>query len=333
MTTASEPLTVSSGAAAGTAGGWVGVAERRPILLVWFGTVMFSIGPVMMAAATVSGPTFVFWRLWMGTAVIATLALARRLRLRRRGRATAPTGLTPTGARWTLLAGLAFAAHQLMFVGALRATSVVDVTLMNTLSPVIVAVLAVSMFGERPGVSFRLWSVLALAGAVVVAISGSSGEHGHPVGVALAAGSVVFYSLFFLWSKRARHDMDTTDFLAGASAVAALVVSGYVVLTGGLDATTVGDLGLCLAVAAGPGLFGHYAITWSLKWVPANIPPVIMLSIPVLGGVLAWLVLGQGVSALKVFGGAITVIGVAGAVRSPAGRELVVDAAEVTEAV
>ncbi len=76
------------------------------------------------------------------------------------------------------------ALHQLMFCIALRTTSVIDVTLMNTLAPVAVAVLAVPMFGERPGVSFRAWSVLAIAGALVVAIAGSTGEHAQPMGIA-----------------------------------------------------------------------------------------------------------------------------------------------------
>ena len=48
------------------------------------------------------------------------------------------------------LAGVAFAFQQLTFIIALHETSVVDVTLMNTLAPIVVAVLAVPMFDERP---------------------------------------------------------------------------------------------------------------------------------------------------------------------------------------
>jgi drug/metabolite transporter (DMT)-like permease len=67
-------------------------------------------------------------------------------------------------------------------------------------------------------------------------------------------------------------------------------------------------------------LVGHFSVTWSLRWVPANIPPVIMLAIPVLAGVLAWILLGQATTPVKVAGGLLTLLGVAGAVRS-AGRD------------
>jgi drug/metabolite transporter (DMT)-like permease len=267
---------------------------------------------------------FSFWRLWFGSVFVGTLALVGRGRARRRGD---PWILSPTGIRWTLIAGVAFAIHQVLFMASLRATSVVDVTLMNTLSPVIVAVLAVSLFGERPGLAFRLWSVLAISGAGLVALAGSTGPQGNPVGMALGAGNVVFYSLFFVWSKRARDHIDTLPFVAGMTAVAAVVVSLFVLATGApIGAATSKDLLLCLAVAVGPGLIGHFSVSWAVKWVPANIPPIIMLSIPLFSGVLAWLVLGQGATWLKLAGGLVTLGGVAGAIRSQSGRSTAAEA-------
>jgi drug/metabolite transporter (DMT)-like permease len=289
------------------------LVRARPVVAVWFGTIVFSTGPVMVAAASAPGTVFSFWRLWIGAAVMALLATAHWRR----------TGivLSRAGARWVVAAGVAFGLHQLLFMVALRTTSVVDVTLMNTLAPVVVAVLAVPMFGERPGVAFRLWSLVAIAGGVVVAVVGSSGPQGQPVGMVLAAGNVVFYSLFFVWSKQARNEVETITFLAGMTIVAAIVVGAYALVSGapvtGID---LHDLALCAGVALLPGLVGHFSVTWSLKWVPANIPPVIMLSIPVISGVLAWILLGQGTTAAKVGGGLVTLVGVAGAVRS-AGRD------------
>ncbi len=318
-------------AAPGTAGPIAAVralTTRRPVVLVWFGTCMFALGPVMIAASTVSGPVFSFWRLWFGSILMTGVAWANH----RRQRAHGGAHLTRTGIRWTVAAGVAFAVHQLLLMIALRATSVVDVTLMNTLAPVMVAVLAVPLFGERPGLSFRLWSAFAIVGAAMVAIAGSSGPHGQPLGVAFAAGNVVFYAIFFVFSKVARSKIDTLTFLAGATFVAALIVSGFVLVTGAdLGSASAHDLWLCLAVAALPGFLGHFSITYSLKWVPANIPPVIMLAIPVISGTLAWFLLGQGVTPLKLAGGAVTLVGVAGAVRSPGARGLVVESLDLAE--
>jgi drug/metabolite transporter (DMT)-like permease len=310
--------------------GWRSALVQRPILLVWFGTVMFSTGPVMVASSSVSGAVFSFWRLWIGVVLLGTLALGAQRR--------SSTTITRDGFRWTLVAGVTFAIHQVCLMAALHTTSVVDVTLMNTLAPLVVALLAVKMFDERPGSAFRAWSVVAIAGAVVVAVAGSSGPGGHPLGMALAAVNVVFYSFFFVASKRARDHIDIMTFLAMATAVAAMVVSFYVGMTGAIEGTgwstftiSAHDLLLCLAVAAIPGLLGHFSMTWSLKFVPANLPPVIMLSLPFLSGALAWVLLGQTITWVKVAGGALTLAGVAGAIRSASGASVTVEAIELAE--
>jgi drug/metabolite transporter (DMT)-like permease len=194
---------------------------------------------------------------------------------------------------------------------------VVDVTLMNTIAPILVGILAVPMFGERPSVGFRLWSVVAMVGTAIVVLAGSSGPDGDPLGMLLAALNVVGYSIYFVWSKLAREEIDTVPFLFGAVVFAALSVSGYVAVAGEpVGSIGVHDLVLCMAVAVLPGFLGHFAVTWSLRWVPANLPPVIMLAIPVLSGAMAWVLLGEAVHGTQVLGGAVTVAGVAGALRA-----------------
>jgi drug/metabolite transporter (DMT)-like permease len=298
------------------------LAGRHPLGVVWFGIVVFSTGPVMVAAASVSGVAFSFWRLWLGVPLLAVGVALHRWRT---GRTTSALGW-----RWALLCGVAFAAHQLMFMTALRATSVVDVTLMNTVAPIVVGVLAVPAFGERPGPGFRLWSLVAMAGAAAVALAGSTGPEGDPVGMALAAGNVVFYALFFVGSKLARPHIDPIPFLFGNIAAAAVAVGTFVALTGEpVTPIPADDLLLCFGVAAFPGIVGHASVTWALRWVPANLPPVMMLAIPLLSGLLAWAILGQDIRAAQVLAGAITLVGVAGAVRSPSAPRLAADEALV----
>src|SRR5207253_2856436 len=78
-----------------------------------------------------------------------------------------------------------------------------------------------------------------------------------------------------------------------------------------------------LVIAAGPGAIGHFVSTWPLRWVPANVPPLLQLAIPFFASALAWLILHQSIRPGHVIGGSITMLGVAGALRSPAGRRLV----------
>jgi drug/metabolite transporter (DMT)-like permease len=210
-----------------------------------------------------------------------------------------------------------------MFMVAVKATSVVDVTLMQVLQPILVGVLAYLMFGERPGTAFRLWSAVAVAGAAVVVLGGTTGPEGDPAGMTLAVGNVVFFGVYVVWSKRAMGHIGVLPFLFGATTVAAVTVSVYAAVAGEAVAAISGrDLGIAAVIALGPGTLGHVLSTQPLRRVAANIPPVMQLAMPFLSGGLAWLLLGQSVSWLHVVGGLATVIGVMGALLSPGGRRL-----------
>jgi drug/metabolite transporter (DMT)-like permease len=300
----------------------VELARRHPLALVAVGVVLYATGPVFVAASDTTGPVFSFWRLWFGVGVLglATLAAVRT------GGAAWPALRRADGRRaWRLAvwAGIAFGLHQLCFFTAVKATSVTDVALMNTLSPIIVALAAVPLFGERPGVRFRAWTLLAMAGAAVVVLGASTGPEGDPVGMALAVANVVLFAAFFLVSKQSRGAISVLPFLLGVMLVAALTVTLYTLAAGEpLAAVTRRDLAFALVVAAGPGAVGHFVMTWPLRWVAANVPPVMRLAQPAIAGFLAWAWLGQPIVTSHVLGGALTIAGVAGALLSPAGRLL-----------
>jgi drug/metabolite transporter (DMT)-like permease len=292
------------------------VGERNGVALVALGAVLFSTGPVMIAAADAPGPVLSFWRLWIGAAV---LAVAFAVHGRISGRWPSKVGWS-----WAARCGVAFAAHQLALMVAIKRTSVVDVALMQVLAPVVIAVLAVRLFDEHPGIRFRTWSAVALAGAVVVVLGGSGGPAGDPLGMALAGVNVVFYALYFVWSKQGRDEIDVVPFLFGAVLTAAVLVSGYVVVSAEpVAAARWPDLLAAAGVAIGPGAVGHFVTTWPLRHVPANVPPLLQLCIPFLAGAMAWLFVDQAITLAHLLGGITTIIGVAGAMRSPAGRRMV----------
>jgi drug/metabolite transporter (DMT)-like permease len=289
--------------------------DDRPLTLLFLGTVMFSLGPLLIAVSTTSGAVLSFWRLWIGAALLGAVALLRRT--------SAGHRTSRAGWGWAAGAGVVFGLHQVMFMVAVKATSVVDVTLMQVLVPILVGVLAYLMFGERPGAAFRLWSSVAVAGAVVVVLGGTTGPQGEPAGMALAVGNVVFFAVYVVWSKRAMSHISVLPFLFGATTVAGVTVSAYAAVAGEAVASVSGrDLGIAAVIAVGPGALGHVLSTHPLRRVAANIPPVMQLAMPFLSGGLAWLLLGQPVTWLHVAGGLATVVGVVGALLSPGGRRM-----------
>lgn len=287
--------------------------DRRPVLQVTLGMLLFSLGPVLVAGTSTSGTSIAFWRLWIGAALLGGLTLWRRSA---RGIRTSRQGW-----RWTVLAGLTFGINQLTFMVAIKATSVVDVTLMQVLVPVFVGLLAVVMFGERPGMAFRLWSLVAVGGAVVVILAGASGPDGDPVGMALAFVNVVLFAFYFVWAKRAMTYTGALPFLFGVAVVAALEVSVFALVTGEpVAAIPARDLLAAATVAVIPGALGHFLSTHPLPKLEANIPPIIQLAMPFVSGALAWVFLGQGITWLHVLGGGVTIVGVVGALMASARR-------------
>ncbi len=274
---------------------------------------LYATGPVMLQSSTLSGPAFSFWRLWIGAVFLGGLALARR------GGGVAWRG--PAG-RWTAMAGVAFGVHQLMFMTAVKLTSVVDVALMNALAPIATAVGAWWLFRERPGVRFVAWSGVAIAGGAYLAVA-AVGPAGDPFGILLAIGNVVCFAGFFLASKQSREHLPVLPFLAGVMLVAASIVTAFT-LVAGVDVAPNGpsDLVLAAGVAIGPGALGHFVMTWPLRWVPANIPPVMRLAQPAIAGLLAFLILGEPMGAHHVLGGAVVIAAAAAAVLSRDGRAL-----------
>jgi len=214
-----------------------------------------------------------------------------------------------------------------MFFTAVKRTSVADASLMSTLSPVVVAVLAIPLFAERPARAFRWWSLVVALGAGFVILGSSSRGGGDIVGMLMALGSTTMFSIFFLISKWSRPQIPVVGFLAGTMTAAAIWVSVYVIVLGiSPSEVSSADKWRALAMATIPGALGHVVMTWPLQYLPANVPPLMRLAGPVVSSSLAWLFLAEAITWVHVVGGIVILGGQAGAIRSPAGQSLVASA-------
>ena len=279
----------------------------RAIGAIVLGVFVYATGPVIIQSSSVSGPVLSFWRLWLGVGMFAVIVVFSR-----DSRAD-----WLVFRRWSITAwaGLAFAANQLAFFTAVKFTSVADVALLATLGPVVTAIGAAYMFAERPGARYYPWAAIAIAGGMVVAVSGGTGPSGNPLGMALAGAAVITFSLFALLSKLARDRLPVHHFLAGTTLVAALAVSAYVFVANEPVMSLSGqDFALAGSLALGPGVLGHLLMTWPLRWIAANVSAVMRLATPVAATALAWLILDEPITVPHVVGGAVIIGGACGAV-------------------
>ncbi len=73
-------------------------------------------------------------------------------------------------------------------------------------------------------------------------------------------------------------------------------------------------------LALGPQLLGHSSLNWSLRYVSAATVAVAVLGEPIGSTVLAYLILDEGLTPLKVLGGALILGGIYLASRAEAGK-------------
>ena len=306
-----EPL----GASAYTA---TDIDSKRPILLLFGAVCLMSTGLIAIQASEASGVVFAFWRLWVGVLFLGMVLSIW----------TAVKGTRPGWRefRWVLWPGLALSIAQPLMFTAMELTSVVEVALITSLVPIIVSVIAVPLLAERPGMVFRGWILLAVIGAGVVVVGASSGPSGSPLGIGLALISVTLWSFYMVTIKMARRHLDTLPLLFGTTLVGALGLSVYMLLAAEPIGSMAGnDYWLVVYATVIPGGLGMLTVTWSLRWLPANIPTLVLRAEPVIAGLLAWWLLSEPITIWHLVGAVLTIGGVVGAILSPSGAKLLAD--------
>lgn len=194
-----------------------------------------------------------------GAIVLLAIAAARG---RLRG------GLAHLDRRTVVLAAAATAAYQLCFFGGVRLAGVAIGTVVGVGSgPVWGGLLGWLGRGERPGQRWAGATVLALAGAALLATSGRvDGERVDLLGIVLALGAGLTYAAFALWSKDLTDDGDPDAAMTWVFAVSAVMllpmgllagVGPLVSVDGGLMVAWLGVVSLAVAyLLFGRGIAG-----------------------------------------------------------------------------
>lgn len=300
---------------------------RRPTLglvAVGLSVVFWSWSNVASKTVDSSGLVVSFYRLWLALPVlwlIPLLSAGMRSRLDREW------------LRASLIGGCLFGLHQLFFFTSLKQTSVVNVSMIGALQPVLVLLVAGRMFGEWVTRAAIARAAVALAGTVLV-VSGSRGTPAwSPLGDLLAVLNLLTFTGYFLASKRLRAGVGAGEYVIGMTTVAAVVIAGACLLRGeDLASPRGGDWLVLAAIALVSGTLGHIFTNWAHAHVSAFVVSVLILGTPVLAAGGAAVVLDERLGPLQLAGGAIVMAAVASTVLSTrseaAGEELAESAAE-----
>ncbi|MEU6595306.1 EamA family transporter, partial [Streptomyces sp. NPDC046881] len=252
-----------------------------------------------------------FWRCALGLAFL----LVGRPR-RRRARRAAPALPVRRSVTRALATGLALAVFQTAYFAAVASTGLAVATVVTLgAGPVLIALGARLLLGERLGAGGVTAVAGALAGLAVLTFGGSAASV-RPAGVLLALASAAAYGVMTLltrWWGRGG-GADTAGTTVGAFAVTSLCLLPFAVHEGLLPHTAhpARLLWLLLYMAAVPTALAYVLYFAGAAVVRAATVSVIMLLEPVTAAVLAVVLLGERLTATTVAGTLLMLGAVAG---------------------
>ena len=247
--------------------------------------------PLIISETSMAPLSFAAYRLWTGVAIYAVMFAVTGRRL-----------------RWSTIkacapGGLIFAADVGLAFTAFHYTSIVDATIIGTLSTVTIVIGAAIWFGESLRRSGMVLIAVSMVGVVLVAV-GSSGTPSFSVrGDVAALFSVFTWTAYWLFSKRARATVGALEYMATVMLVAAIVMTVVAPASGASLAWP--DMSEWLAlftVALVAGAIGHSLLAWSHQHLQAWLASLILNCQPIVSVTLAWVLLGQEVTRLTAAG-------------------------------
>ena len=286
---------------------WVGVT------LLTLGVLAVSTGAVFARLADAPALVKATWRCALATVALMALGAPVLLQVV----FTAPKRVIGLAA----LSGLFLAAHFATWIASLDHTSVATSLLLVNTIPVWVVLLAPFVNGDRATVRQLLGVALALVGGAWLALGGQDLQPplptaGPPPSGTLGAGLAVLgawgAAAYYLLGRRIGTRLPLFAYLTvcyGSATVAlacAATASGDSLFD--VDASAwiwIVALGLV------PQLIGHSACNAAVRRLPALLVALPLLLEPVVGSLLAWLVLDEAPPARALGAGALTLSGIA----------------------
>ncbi len=235
------------------------------------------------------------------TAVSAPFCAVDRVRVR----ADAPA--------WGLLVwvGIADAMNVVLLFAAYQKTTVAVAVLTHYLTPILVALSAPLVLGERTGVRTLGAAAVSFAGLVLLLApwSAANGGAGAWTGAACGAGSAFFYASNVLVNKRLAPTFSASELMFYHGLVATPLLALFVprdAWSAAPAAASVVALG-----AVGPGALAGIVFTWGLRRVQASHASTLTLLEPLVAMVLAAFVYHESLGTAGAAGAALILAGAA----------------------
>jgi drug/metabolite transporter (DMT)-like permease len=284
----------------------VEISRARLLFNLSIGLVAVSFASILirLAQAAGMGPLpIAAWRVALASLVLLPYAwLTRREEMRRLSRRE----LSLLG-----VSGVFLGLHFASWIGSLAYTSVASSVVLVSMGPVFVGLGSWLFLRERPGCLLVLGILLAAIGSMVVSWGDLSQGQDQLLGDLLALAGAVMVAGYLVVGRNVRGQMSLATYVAIVYGGATVTLLAIVLISRRpmLGFPPVAYLWV-LGLALGPQVVGHSTLNWALRYLSATFVSLVTLAEPIGSGLLAYLILGEAVTALTLVGGVLVLVGI-----------------------
>ncbi len=301
-----------------------------PIVAIIFGILAVSTASIFIRFAQVEAPSIVIaaWRLTIASIILVPVAASTHKR--------ELTSLKRSQLGLALLSGIFLALHFATWITSLQYTTVASSVVLVSTIPLWVALL--SPFTIKEPITRAVWIglIFTLVGVLVIAISdscaiGSRGltcpslstfMHGRAfLGDVLAVCGAIAGAGYLLIGRKLRANMSLVSYISLVYGMAAVVLIIFMLSAGESPFGYSPEIYLWLILLAViPQLIGHSTFNWALGYLSAAYVSITLLGEPIGSTILAYFILHEKPTLIKLMGGALILVGIYIASRAEAGK-------------
>ncbi|MGM0419525.1 MAG: DMT family transporter [Bacillota bacterium] len=213
--------------------------------------------------------------------------------------------------------GFFLAVHFVLWVSAFKFTAVANAVIFIALQPIFTLLMEKFLASDdlRPGIYKGL--ALAIMGSLIVGAGDINNLFASIKGDSLAVLAAFFAGLYLFSGRSLRRKLDYFPYIFIVYTYATVFLLIAVMFTGesfiGYDHT---NWLLFVGLALGPTVIGHSVLNLAVRYVPTTLVSISIIGEPVLTSLLAWILLGDKIPVLTIFGGIFIIGGMLLAMRS-----------------
>ncbi len=212
---------------------------------------------------------------------------------------------------WLIFSGTLLSLHFAFWIASLKYTSVASSVVLVTTHPIFVGIGSWLFLKERLGLNLILGIGFSVIGSGLIGYGDMALSKEALMGDGLALLGALAASGYFLVGRKMRKNQDLLAYIFPVYSTAGLVL---IILSlffrkpfFGYSSTTYLFFFLLALI---PQLIGHTTFNWALKYLPASMVAITILGEPIGSTILAYFILGEGLTTWKLLGGIPIFIGI-----------------------